>query len=67
MLDMNMFLRRKSKVGKWALQCLEWKEAEISGTVAEGRLWRRLRCQDLISGRKTFQEEEMQGNQRGYI
>lgn len=59
MLDMNMFLRRKSKVGQGALQCLEWKEAEISGSVAKGRLWRRLRCQGLTSGRKAFQEEEM--------
>lgn len=42
-----------------ALQCLEWKEADLSGTVAKGRLWRRRQCQGLISGGRAFQEEEM--------
>lgn len=70
MLDMNMFLRRKSKVGKWALQCLEWKEPEISGTVAAGRLEetsvsRSNIWQENISGRGNGKETSVATFERG--
>lgn len=62
MLDVNNCLRRKGKRGNKVLQCVEWREAEISNNVdkerlveetfmSESKVW-----QKSISGRSSSKE-----------